>query len=190
MSLSKEVAEKNNLNATPEQSYGAIKTINKYGAKRGENGMPSYLPGINLLFGLNAESKQTHEENMTWLNKVLSNNLMLRRINIRQVNIFEGTQLYDSVGNKFIKKNKKYYWKWRNDIRQKIDYPMLKKVVPEGSVLKNVRAEIYDGKTTFGRQVGTYPLIVGIKGRIPLNKFIDVEVTGHMLRSIIGKIKT
>jgi radical SAM superfamily enzyme with C-terminal helix-hairpin-helix motif len=152
--------------------------------------MPCFLPGINLLFGLNGESKQTHEENMSWLKKIIDNNLLLRRINIRQVNIFEGTHLHETVGNKFLKKNKKYYWKWRNEIRQKIDYPMLKKVLPEKTVLKQVRTEIYDGKTTFGRQIGTYPLIIGVKERIPINKFVDVEVTGHMLRSVTGKIKT
>jgi radical SAM superfamily enzyme with C-terminal helix-hairpin-helix motif len=65
---------------------------------------------------------------------------------------------------------------------------MLKKLVPEGTILKNVRTEIYDGKTTFARQIGTYPLIVGIKGRIPLNKFVNVKVTGYMLRSIVGEV--
>ena len=54
-------------------------------------------------------------------------------------------------------------------------------------ILKDLRTEIYDGKTTFARQIGTYPLIVGIKGRLELDKFIDVKITGHMLRSIVGE---
>jgi radical SAM superfamily enzyme with C-terminal helix-hairpin-helix motif len=127
---------------------------------------------------------------MKWLKKIIDNSLLLRRINIRQVNIFEGTPLHQTVGNKFIKKNKKYYWKWRNEIRQNIDSPMLKKLIPEGTTLKQVRTEIYDGKTTFGRQIGTYPIIVGMKGRTQLNSFVDVEITGHMLRSVTGIIKT
>jgi len=188
-SFDKKVVEDNNLNTTPEQSFEAIKIINKYGAKNGENGMPKFLPGLNLLFGLNGESKNTHASNMEWLKKIIDEGLMLRRINIRQVNIFEGTPLFETVGNKFAKKNKKYYWKWRNDIRQKIDYPMLKRIVPSGNVLKDVRTEIYDGKTTFARQIGTYPLIIGIKGRIPLGKFVNVEVTGHMLRSLTAVVK-
>ena len=113
--------------------------------------------------------------------------LLLRRINIRQVDIFEGTRLFETVGNKFIKKNKRYYWKWRNDVRQQIDFEMLKKLVPAGSVLNNIRAEIYDGKTTFGRQIGTYPLIAGIKERLELGKFYNIRVKGHMLRSIVGE---
>jgi radical SAM superfamily enzyme with C-terminal helix-hairpin-helix motif len=186
-SFDKEVAEQNNLNTTPEQSYEAVKAINKHGAGIGENGMPKFLPGINLLFGLIGESRKTNDENMTWLKRILDEGLMLRRINIRQVNIFEGTPLYETVGNKFIKKNKRFYWGWRDRIRQEIDSPMLKRIAPEGSRLKGVRMEIYDGKTTFGRQVGTYPLIVGVKGRLELGKFYDINVKGHMLRSIVGE---
>lgn len=182
------VIKENNLNSDPETTYRAIKILNKYGAKRGENGIPKFLPGINLIFGLKGESKQTHEENMKWLKRILAENLFVRRINVRQVSIFKGTALYETCGNKYLKKNKKYYWKWRNEIRQRVDWEMLKKLVPTGTVINDVYTEIYDGKTTFSRQVGTYPLIIGIKGRLPLNKFYTVSVTGHMLRSIIGEI--
>jgi radical SAM superfamily enzyme with C-terminal helix-hairpin-helix motif len=187
-SFDKDVFSANNLNCDAETAYEAVKIINKYGRETGNNGMPKFLPGINLLFGLENESKKTHEENMKLLKKILNDNLLLRRINIRQVNIFKGTPLFKSVGNKFLKKNKKFYWKWRNDVRQNIDFPMLKKVVPLGTVLKNVRTEIYDGNHTFGRQLGTYPLIVGINKKVPLKEFYNIKVTGHMLRSITGEI--
>ncbi|MDP7323374.1 MAG: radical SAM protein, partial [Candidatus Woesearchaeota archaeon] len=85
------------------------------------------------------------------------------------------------------RKNKKFYWKWRNDIRQKIDFPMLKRLVPEGTILKNCYTEIYDGKTTFCRQFGTYPLIVGVKERLPLKQFFDLRIKSHMLRSVVGE---
>ena len=182
------VIKGNNLNCKPEQASDAIRILNKYGSDRGSDGLPKFLPGINLLFGLSAESRKTHEHNFNFLKNTLKQNLLLRRINIRQVTLFEGTDLYENVGNKFIKKNKKYYWKWRNEIRQKIDFEMLKRIVPSGGVLKNVRMEIYDGNTTFGRQIGTYPLIVGVKERLELNKFYDVKVIGHMLRSVVGEI--
>jgi len=188
-SFDKEVVKENNLNCEPEGAYDAIKVLNKYGGERGHNGMPRFLPGINLLFGLKGENKKTHEQNMKWLKKILDNKLLLRRINIRQVSIFEDTPLFNSVGNKFIKKNKKFYWKWRNEIRQKIDFPMLKRLVPVDSVLKDVRAEIFDGNTTFCRQIGTYPLIVGVKERLELGKFYDLKVIGHMLRSVTGVVE-
>jgi len=64
----------------------------------------------------------------------------------------------------------------------------LKKVVPVGTVLSDVYTEIYDGKTTFCRQYGTYPLIVGVRGRIPLGKKIKVKIVDHMLRSLVGEV--
>lgn len=187
-SFDKTVIQENNLNTTPENAFKAVKIINKYGKTIGNNGLQKFLPGINLLFGLKGESKTTNEKNMFYLKKIIKENLLLRRINIRQVNIFKGTDLYNTVGNKFLKKNKKYYWKWRNEIRQLIDHPMLKRLVPEGTILKDVRMEIYDGKNTFGRQLGTYPLVVGIKQRLELNKFYNIKITGHMLRSVTGEV--
>ena len=183
-----EVVKQNTLNTSPNTAYEAIKILNKFGAERGEDGMPRFLPGINIIFGLRGETKKTHEENMKWLKRIYDEGLMLRRINIRQVAIFEGTSLFNEGKDKFLKKNKKLYWKWRNDIRQNIDWPMLKRVVPAGTILVNCYAEIYDGKTTFCRQFGTYPLIVGVKERLELKNFYDIEVGGHMLRSITGKI--
>lgn len=181
------VIKKNRLNTTPEKTMQAVKIINKYGAERGGNGMPRFLPGLNLIFGLIGESKKTHEENMVWLQRILDSGLLLRRINIREVVIFPGTLLYKEAGNKFLKKNRKYYYRWRKEIREKIDNGMLKKVVPEGTILRGLRTEIYDGKTTFCRQIGTYPLVVGVKGRLGLDKFVDVKVVGHQLRSVVGE---
>ena len=178
-SFDKEVIKRNKLNTTPEHTYRAIKIINKYGAERGENGLPKFLPGINIIYGLMGETKKTHEENMFWLKKIADDGLLLRRINIRQVVIFAGT-LMAKEGGKEMRKNKKYVWSWRKQIRQEIDHPMLKRVVPTGTIMRNLRTEVYDGKTTFARQVGTYPLIVGIPGRVGLDKFVDVRITGHM----------
>jgi len=181
------IVKDNTLVTTPEQTYEAVKIINSYGAQRGENGMPVYLPGINIIFGLKSETKHSNEHNMKWLKKMVDDGLLLRRINIRQVGIMEGTAM-EEVGKKFLAKNKKYYWKWRNAIRQEIDFPLLQKLVPVGTVLKDVIMEIYDGNTTFGRQIGTYPLIVGVKGRLELRRFYDITITSHMLRSVTGEV--
>jgi len=182
------VVRENLLNTASQVAFKAIKIINKHGQKRGPNGMPAYLPGINIIFGLMGETKNTHIENIKALKKILDEKLMLRRINIRQVAVLPKTLLHEKVGTKFIKKNKKYYWSWRKEIRTKIDFEMLKRITPKNQLLKDVRMEIYDGNTTFGRQLGTYPLIVGIKGRYDIGRFYDIKVTGHMLRSITGEI--
>ena len=65
---------------------------------------------------------------------------------------------------------------------------MLKRLLPKGTVLTGVFTEMYDGKTTFCRQMGTYPLVIGVKGRLPLNERIKVRVVDYMLRSIVGEV--
>ncbi|MBT3463683.1 radical SAM protein [archaeon] len=187
-SFDPEVVRANTLNSAPKISMRAIEILNKYGSERGDNGMPKFLPGINIIFGLNKESKKTHECNMEALKKIMDCGLMLRRINIRQTALLEDTPLTKTVGNKFLKKNKKYYWKWRNDIRQNIDNPLLKRLLPKGTVLKDCIAEIYDGNTTFLRQIGTYPLIIGVKGRVELGKFYNLKIIDYMLRSVVGEV--
>ena len=187
-SFDPEVVKANLLNTHPIIAMKAIKIINKYGAERGENGMHKYLPGINIIFGLLKETKSTQKKNMESLQQVIDEGFLLRRINIRQVAVLPGTFLEKHGGNKYLRKNKHLYWKWRNEIRQKIDNPMLKLLVPKGTILTDVYTEMYDGKTTFCRQMGTYPLVIGVKGRLPLGKKIKVRVMDYMLRSIVGEV--
>ena len=186
-SFDPEVVKANLLNTMPIIAMKAIRIINKYGAERGENGMPKFLPGINIIFGLLQESKETQKRNMEALQQIMSEGLMLRRINIRQVAVLPNTFLEKHGGQKYFYKNKKYYWKWRNEIRQTIDNHMLSRILPKGTIISDVWTEMYDGKTTFCRQMGTYPLVIGIKGRIPLKQKIKVKVVGYMLRSVVGE---
>jgi radical SAM superfamily enzyme with C-terminal helix-hairpin-helix motif len=183
------VVKDNFLNTAPIVAYKAVKIINDAGSELGGNGLPKFLPGINILFGLISESKKSNDYNISWLKRFLDEGLLLRRINVRQVAPYEGTLLFDTVGTKFVKKNKRFYWKWRNQIRQEVDYPMLKELFPVGSVLKDVQMMIYDGNTSFGRQLGTYSIVVGVKNhRLNLGSFYDVKVISHMLRSIVCEV--
>ncbi|MBI4151746.1 radical SAM protein, partial [Candidatus Woesearchaeota archaeon] len=186
-SFDPEVVKANLLNTMPAIAHKAIRIVNKYGAERGENGLPKFLPGINLIFGLLHETKETHHKNREALEQILKEGLLLRRINIRQAAVLPNTFLEQHGGQKYLHKNKKLYWKWRNDIRQTIDNPLLERLLPQGTIVKDVFTEMYDGKTTFCRQMGTYPLVIGVKGRLPLGQKINIRVTGYMLRSIIGE---
>ena len=188
-SFDKKVIEDNNLNTTPEQAFEAVKIINEAGGERGENGMQKFLPGINIILGLKSETKQTLEENYSWLKKMLDAGLLIRRINIRQVAVFPGTPIYSDVGNKYLKKNRRHYWSFREKIRKSIDHEMLKNLVPNGTILKEALAEMHQGKTTFLRQISSYPLIIGVNQRLELGKFYNLEVTGHMLRSVTAKVR-
>lgn len=124
---------------------------------------------------------------MAALQQIMDEYLLLRRINIRQVAVLPDTFLEQHGGNKYLRKNKHLYWKWRNEIRQTIDSPMLERILPKGTIMNDVWTEMYDGKTTFCRQMGTYPLVIGVKGRLPLQKKISVCVKDYMLRSVVGE---
>ncbi|MFP4402772.1 MAG: radical SAM protein [Nanoarchaeota archaeon] len=187
-SFDKLVQKKNNLNSDNETTYNAIKIINKIGGKRSYNGMHHLLPGINLLFGLSGETKNTFNENYNFLKKILDEKLLIRRINIRKVTILPNTKMHTEDRGKTLKKNWKYYWKWRDKIRKEIDHEFLKLLVPKNQIIRDVYAEIYDGNNTFCRQIATYPLIIGVKKRLELNKFYNIKITSHMLRSITGEV--
>ncbi|NJE25205.1 radical SAM protein [Thermococcus sp. MV5] len=180
------VAKLNNLNSTPEEAYEAVKILNDVGAKRGYNGMPWLLPGINILFGLPGETKKTYELTYEFLKRILDDGLLVRRINIRQVVVFPGTPLWHMREKIKIEKHKKLIQHYKYKIRHEIDYPMLKRLVPVGTILRDVRAEVFDNGLTYGRQIGSYPLIVGIPKEIELNKLYNVVIVGHGFRSITG----
>jgi radical SAM superfamily enzyme with C-terminal helix-hairpin-helix motif len=171
-----EVHDANNLNATAEQCLAAIRMINAAGRERGPKGLPRLLPGLNFISGLDGETDKSLEMNKQFLSQVMAERLLLRRINIRQVvcsrKEFSGGASHSS----FIR-----FKEW---VRKEVDHPMLKMVAPEGTILKGVFLELADGNMTFGRQIGTYPLLVGIPYKVPLNQFVDVAVVGWGERSI------
>ena len=170
------VVRANNLNATAEQVMQAIELINRIGRERGPTGLPAVLPGLNFIIGLDGETKRTLDLNYEFLKTVLENDLLLRRINIRQVigirRKFEGGVTHSE------------FLKFKQKVRETIDRPMLEKVAPLGTVLTRVYTEMLEGKTTFGRQIGTYPLLVGFSYPIELGKFVDAVVSGHGFRSL------
>ncbi len=177
------VIKQNNLKATPEESLIAIKLVNKIGSKRGNNGMPELLPGLNFVFGLKGETKNTFNLNYEFLKQILDENLLLRRINLRQVIPIPNTKIYN-IGNKIVIKHKKLFKKFKKQVKENIERPMLEKILPQATIIKNVYTEKHDGKLTFARQLGSYPLLIGIPGVYKLKKFMDVKTVDYGYRSI------
>ena len=171
-----EVYKKNNLNSTPEDTLDAIRLINRYGSVRGDNGMPAFLPGINFLGGLKGETEDSYRQNLEFLNGLIREKLLARRINIRMVTAHG----YGTVS----KRMRSNYIKFRNEVRDNIDPVLMERVVPKGTLIKNIYLEKHDGKNTFGRQVGTYPVLVGFSYLLPLNRFVDAAVVSHSARSV------
>lgn len=182
-SLDPAVIQHNNLKANEQQIIEAITLFNKYGKKRGTNGLPELLPGINLVFGLKGETKKTYTINYTFLQEIIKKNLLIRRINIRQVLPLPDTPM-EAIENSIIKKHKPLFKHFKYNVKHHIEQPLLKTLVPKDTILTKVISELWKGKTTFGRQLGSYPLLVGIPGQFPLYNSLDVIVIDHGYRSI------
>jgi radical SAM superfamily enzyme with C-terminal helix-hairpin-helix motif len=193
------VQEQNDLLVTAEECLEAVRVVNEVGGWRpGEEPgagptfgpdaprrLPKLLPGINLVHGLAGETEETYEHNKAFLRSVMDEGLMVRRVNIRQVMAFDGTEMAET-GAALARKHKQLFKRYKKDVREGIDNPMLERVAPPGTVLPDVHLEYHQDGKTFGRQLGTYPLLVGIPGERELGRPIDVAVTDHGYRSVTG----
>lgn len=183
-SVDPEVVRRNSLKAGKEEALRAIEIINKAGGWREGRELPKLLPGVNFLYGLPGESSETYELNYSFLKEVLDRGLLLRRINIRQVMVFEGTPLYQMLKGKSPKVNKRLFEVWKRKVREEIDLPMLRKVAPPGTIIKGVIIEEVQGNLSFGRALGSYPLLVGIPMPLKIGDEVDVFVIDYGYRSI------
>jgi radical SAM superfamily enzyme with C-terminal helix-hairpin-helix motif len=168
------VLKKNNIDSTAEENYFAIKLMNEIGGKR-KDGVPKLLPGLNFLHGLIGERKETLNYNYEFLKKLLQDDLMLRRINIRQVvRLGSYPEVKYSLGE---------FKKYKEKINQKINQQMLKRVFPTGVILKDLYSEKKKGSLNYCRQLGTYPILTAV---IDQNDdfFEQVKVIDHGYRSI------
>ena len=174
-----EVVAANNLKAQADDVFRAIQIVNEEGGKRRDN-VPELLPGLNFVCGLSGETQKTYDLNEQFLLRVRDAGLSVRRVNIRQVMPFEGTPAYTS---NTLHTHDQRFRAFKEFVRQKIDLPMLKRVYPIGTVLKDVRIEV-TGDLSFGRQMGSYPILIGIPVRLPIRGNIDAVVVDWGMRSV------
>jgi radical SAM superfamily enzyme with C-terminal helix-hairpin-helix motif len=173
------VVAANNLKAGPDEVFRAIKIVNDEGGKRRDN-VPELLPGINFVCGLAGETEMTYGLNEQFLDRVLEAGLSVRRVNIRQVMPFEGAPAYT---NNTLGKHDRRFRQFKKYVRNKIDLPMLQQVFPIGTVLRHVVIEV-SGDLSFGRQMGSYPILVGLPLRLPERTVTDAVVVDWGMRSV------
>ncbi|HXW99031.1 MAG TPA: radical SAM protein [Methanomicrobiales archaeon] len=173
------VVAANNLKASPEQVMQALRVVNEEGGMRHE-GIPELLPGLNFVIGLAEETEETFRLNGEFLSRVLSEGLLVRRVNIRRLMAFPGTRAYreNTLG-----KHDGLFRRWKEQVRREFDHPMVARVFPLGTILRRVIIEV-TGKTSFGRQMGSYPVLVGIPLSVPVREVIDAVVVDWGMRSI------
>ena len=174
------VYKANNLNATPEQTMEAIRILNEESGAKGPNGLPYCLPGLNLLYGLPGETAATYEMNWRWLMDLKKSGLRIRRLNIRQLLPIRGQK--ETVAPEL----RATFRRHKQAVREEFDRALLQKVAPAGTVLKDVYLEATEPGLTYGRQVATYAILVGIPYETQVDRFVDVLVTDHGYRSLTG----
>lgn len=174
-----EVIQRNNLKAGPDEVMRAIAMVNEVGGER-KDGIPDLLPGLNFISGLAGETKATFEKNEQFLARVLASGLLVRRVNIRQLMPFEGTRAYtDNALGRYAPQFRAF----KENVRRNFDLPMLKQVFPTGTMLRDIVIE-EEGNLSFGRQMGSYPILAGIPIRIAKRTILDAVVVDHGMRSI------
>jgi radical SAM superfamily enzyme with C-terminal helix-hairpin-helix motif len=92
----------------------------------------------------------------------------------------------NETGAEIAHDHKKLFKRYKRQIREEVDNPMLQRVAPSGTILPDVHLEYHEDGKTFGRQLGTYPLLVAVPGERTLGKTVDVAVTDHGYRSVTG----
>ncbi len=178
------VARLNNLGTMPEEVLTAIEIVNNIGKERGWNGLPEILPGVNFVLGLIGETKNTYRKNIAFLKEILERQLLVRRVNIRQVLPLPATRMW-SVGTKIIERNYRYFKYFKNWVREKFDSYMLPRIAPKYSVLRRLYVEGTSNSYMLARQVGSYPLLTYVTEKVSRSR-VDVLVVKHKARSVIA----
>jgi len=169
----------NNLKATPEEVLRAIRVVNGEGEMRRE-GIPELLPGLNFVIGLAGETEETFRLNADFLSRLLASGLLVRRVNIRRLMAFPGTRAYH---DNTLGLHDRLFRSFKDQVRREFDHPMISRVFPLGTILRQVIVEI-SGRTSYGRQMGSYPVLVGIPLPLPVRTVTDTIVVDWGMRSL------
>ena len=172
------VISTNNLAVTPDEVLDAIEITNEIGAKR-RDGICELLPGLNFVCGLAGETADTYFQNQQFLNEIIARKLLVRRVNIRQVMPFPGTRCYEEHT---LGQYKEAFIAFKEWTRTQFDAPMLAQVYPIGTILHDIIIE-KEGTLSFGRQLGSYPLLCGIPLHMKKGTICSVVIIGHGKRS-------
>ncbi|GAB6147945.1 radical SAM protein [Stetteria hydrogenophila] len=172
------VAKLNNLNTSPEEALKAVEVVNRVGARRGWNGLPHLLPGLNFILGLPGETAETYRLNREFLEEVLRRGYMVRRVNVRRLLPLPATRVWRMKHGvpRRLEAKARSFTRW---VREHFDVEMLRRVAPPGTRLRRLWVEDCSGGVCYARQPGSYPLTVAVRARLPRGVLLEeVVVTG------------
>jgi len=185
-SFDPKVRKINTLNATVDQIMEAISILNECGREKGENGAPRFLPGVNLIYNLPGQRPETLDYNLYYLRQIMDKGYQTQRLFFRKCTSPLGVSIEDPT----TRGESKEYEEWKQQIYENYAIPMLKRVFPIGTVLKNARVEIWKDGNSVLRQLGTCPPRIVIKNQLlPIGKEYDVVVRGVLKhRTLLGEL--
>jgi radical SAM superfamily enzyme with C-terminal helix-hairpin-helix motif len=176
----------NALTCTPEILLRAIANINEAGAHAGPRGLPTLLPGLNLVYGLPGETHRSHYENLSWLLRILDAGYLCHRINVRQAHPYPGTAL-SARQQATMPPSAEHFGTWKADISYVFDQPMKQRVYPAGMMIPGLHSFFVTTHGTWYRRLGSYPIQVVEPGAArALFEDADLVVTAHEPRYLYG----
>lgn len=180
-SFDPKVRELNNLNGSIDDIFKSIEIINNAGKEITDDGTRKYLPGINIIYGLEGQTEETLNYNMKAFKYILEN-FYVRRIFVRN--------LTSPHGELFEESDKNGFEKFKAQIVENFSLPMLKKVYPIGTIIKHERVEMYKEGNSILRQMGTCPERIVIKNKkLDLDDYYTIKVIGYISdRVLLGEI--
>ncbi len=186
--LDPHVSSLNNLKVSFEEAFEAVRIINEAGGWRNHSrGLPKILPGLNFLLGLPGETRESLEYNTRFLELLVRENLLVRRINIRKVISFPESPVGKLLEHTPPRTKPRDIRRWKEWVREEIDPLMFQRFAPLGTILPGVLSETRSGHCIFGRSLGSYPPLVGIMDDLLAeNVKLDVAVTDYGKRSLTG----
>jgi radical SAM superfamily enzyme with C-terminal helix-hairpin-helix motif len=180
------VIEANTLTCTPQVLMRAIANVNQAGAHTGPGGLPVLLPGLNLIYGLPGETHRTHYENLAGLVRILDEEYLCHRLNVRQARTYHGTPLA-AMHQAQPPPSAEHFAAWKADVSYVFDQPMKQRVYPAGRTITGLHSFFVTTSGTWHRRLGSYPIQVLERGTArPLFEDADLTVTGHQPRYVIG----
>jgi radical SAM superfamily enzyme with C-terminal helix-hairpin-helix motif len=183
-SFDPKVVAANNLKVNRDEAISVVRLINEIGGAR-VDGIPVLLPGINLIHGLAGESAESFRTNYEALLAIRDQNLLVKRINIRSLLPFPGTDAAQTRPrtDKRIENRYEFY---RDKIREDIDRVMLERIYPVGTIIRDVRVVEHRFEFSLARPLQSYAITMKIPRPLDIGSFFDMAVIAHRERSIIA----
>ncbi len=178
----------NTLNSNVKQIMEAISILNEYGKEKGENGAPRFLNGINLIYNLPGQRPETLDYNLKFLQQIMKKGYQTRRLFFRRFSSPFGISMETPALTN--KAKEKEYEEWKQKIYKNFSIPMLERVFPKGSILKNARAEVWKNGDSILLQLGTCPTRLVVKNRLlPIGREYDIKVKRVLKhRTLVGEL--